>query len=302
MLVRLMPHRLETGPSSMRRVLAILLLVLVLAGATAAELAGTEVSVPLTIDGETVDLVATEYRPAGKGPFPAIVLSHGSPGTPKERVGYTAKYPVPSAVFVKWGFVVLSPLRRGYGKTGGTWEEGFGSCQDPSFVEAGLETANDIAAAVEYLREQPGIDPDRIVLVGQSAGGWGSLAAASRSDLPIRGVVNFAGGRGGKQRGIANNNCAPDRLVAAAGTLGKTTKVPTLWLYTENDQFFAPQLSRRMHTAYTTSGARADYHLLPAIGDDGHSLINLAKGVPLWEDKVAAFFRAIGVLPRGARE
>jgi dienelactone hydrolase len=44
-------------------------------------------------------------------------------------------------------------------------------------------------AAVAYLRSRPNVDPDRIVLVGQSAGGWGSLAAASRGDLPIRGVV-----------------------------------------------------------------------------------------------------------------
>lgn len=295
-----MTHPLATGPSSMRRVLAILLLV-VLPGATAAELAGTEVTVPLRTKGlfgdKTVNLAATEYSPAGSGPFPAIVVSHGSPGTPAERVGYTAKYAVASAVFVKWGFVVLNPLRRGYGRTGGAWVEDFGTCAAPFFVEAGLETANDIAAAVAYLRQRPGVDPDRIVLVGQSAGGWGSLAAASRGDLPIRGVVNFAGGRGGKQRSIANNNCAPDRLVAAAGTFGKTTQVPVLWLYTANDQFFAPELSQRMHAAYTASGGKATYHLLPAIGNDGHSLFSLKNGVPLWEDKVATFFREIGVLP-----
>ena len=55
----------------------------------------------------------------------------------------------------------------------------------------------------------------------------------------------------------------PDRLVAAAGTLGKTTRVPSLWIYTENDQFFSPQLSRRMYDAYTASGGRAAYALLP---------------------------------------
>jgi dienelactone hydrolase len=284
-----------------RAVLAVLL-VLISAAPGAAEIAGTEVTVPLTLKGvfgeKTVNLVATEYRPVGAGPFPAIVLSHGSPSPPADRVGYTGKFPVASEVFVKWGFVVLSPLRRGYGKTGGAWEEGFGTCNGPFYVEAGLETARDIRAAVMYLRERPGVDRDRIVLVGQSAGGWGSLAAASESDLPIRGVVNFAGGRGGRQGGIANNNCAPERLVAAAGTLGKRTKLPTLWLYTTNDQFFAPELSRRMYEAYTDGGGRATYHLLPAIGADGHGLISMKDGVPLWEDKVATFLREIGVLAR----
>jgi len=94
-----------------------------------------------------------------------------------------------------------------------------------------------------------------------------------------------------------NNNCGPDRLVAAAGTYGKTTTVPSLWLYTMNDQYFAPDLSGRMHEAYTQSGGRAAYHLLPAIGNDGHGLIGFPHGVPLWRDTVEAFFREIGVLP-----
>lgn len=264
-------------------------------------LAQTEVTVSLTSKGligqRTVMLAATEYTPPGPGPFPAIVLSHGAPGTPQERTGYTAKLSVASGVFVKWGFVVLNPVRRAYGKTGGSYEEDYGHCSSPFFAEAGLETAKDIAAAVAYLRSRPNVDPDRILLVGQSAGGWGSLAAASRGDLPIRGVVNFAGGRGGKQKGIPNNNCAPDRLVAAARTLGKTSKVPTLWLYTENDQYFAPELSGRMRAAYTEAGGLATYHLLPAIGTDGHQLMSMRDGVGLWAEKVEAFFRDVGVFP-----
>jgi dienelactone hydrolase len=276
------------------------LLLLVLLFAPSAALAQTDVTVPLTSRGlfgdRTIMLAATEYTPSGPGPFPAIVLSHGAPGTPPERVGYTAKFATASGVFVKWGFVVLNPVRRGYGKTGGAYEEDYGRCDNPFFVEAGLETAKDIAAAVAYLRRRPNVDPDRIVLVGQSAGGWGSLAAASRGDLPIRGVVNFAGGRAGKQKGVPNNNCAPDRLVAAAGTFGKTSRVPTLWLYTENDQFFAPELVVRMRSAYTEAGGQATYQALPAIGSDGHTLISMRDGVGLWAEKVEAFFRELGVL------
>lgn len=261
-----------------------------------------DVTIPMTVKGifgeKTLSLSALEYRPGGSGPFPAIVLSHGSSTKPNERLTYTGRYAVASAVFVKWGFVVLNPLRRGYGKTGGVFEEGNGRCDSPFYVEAGLETAKDIAAAVAYLRRQTFVDPGRIVLVGQSGGGWGSLALASRGDLSIRGIVNFAGGRGGKRNDLPNSNCEPDRLVAAAGTFGKTATVSSLWLYTENDQYFAPELSRRMHRAYTESGGRAAYHLLPAIGSDGHGLIGFKDGVPLWQDKVEAFFREIGALPQ----
>ena len=157
-----------------RDLLVALVACLLFAPHASAQPAGTDVTVPMTTKGlfgeKTVRLAATEYRPEGSGPFPAIVLSHGAPGTAGERVGFTGKFAVASAVFVKWGFVVLNPVRRGYGKTGGGYEEDFGRCESPFFVEAGLETAKDIAAAVAYLRQQPFVDGDRIVLVGTSAG------------------------------------------------------------------------------------------------------------------------------------
>jgi dienelactone hydrolase len=262
--------------------------------------AGAEVTVPLTVKGlfgpATIGLAAVHYRPPGDGPFPAVVLSHGSTVNARERGGYVARFPVASDVLVRWGLVVLSPVRRGYGRTGGTFAEDYGPCQAPHFVEAGQETARDIAAAVAWLARQPYVDRERIALVGQSGGGWGSLAAVARGDMPVRAVVNFAGGRGGKQHGMANNNCSPERLVEAAGVLGRTATAPSLWLYTENDHYFAPALSRRMHQAYVAGGGRAAYHLLPAIGRDGHLLIGLPSGVPLWKDLVEAFLRETGVL------
>ena len=273
-----------------------------LAGCATAGPAGTDVIIAPLGSGDrgaaAIPLAATRHVPPGAGPFPAIVLSHGSPGNPAARVGYTARFPVATETFTSWGFVVLSPLRRGYGKTGGTWAEGYGSCAAPSFARAGLETADDIAAAVAYLRRQPNIDRDRIVLVGQSAGGWGSLAAASRGDVPVRGVVNFAGGRGGRIGGIPHNNCDPDGLVQAAGVLGRTARVPTLWIYTENDHYFAPELSRRMHAAWVSSGGVATYQLLPAVGHDGHALIAMRDAVGLWAPAVRSFLREIGVPPR----
>ena len=262
----------------------------------------TPVTVPITVNGRsgptTLRLAATEYRPDAPGRLPAIVLSHGASGDARARGAYTGRFPVASAVFVEWGFVVLSPVRRGYGTSDGLFAEAYGSCDEPAYVEAGLETARDIEAAIAYLGRRPYVDRERIVLVGQSAGAWGSLAAASRGDLPIRGVVNFAGGRGGKRGNVPNDNCAPERLVEAAGALARTADAPSLWLYTQNDQFFGPDLSRRMHAAYVARGGHATYHLLPAIGADGHHLIGLKTGVALWRDKVEAFLRDIGVLSR----
>jgi dienelactone hydrolase len=253
-------------------------------------------TIPAKIGGKSVSMFATLYTPDGDGPFPAVVISHGSPAIGTDRPRTTGKFAAASAAFVKLGFVVLNPVRRGYGQTGGHWDEDYGRCDVPFFAEAGLESARDITAATEFLRAQPNVDRDRVVLVGVSAGGWGSLAAANRADL-VRGVVNFAGGRGGYQKNQPNNNCSPDRLVAAAGTLGKAAKVPTLWIYAENDLFFAPDLARRMYAAWTAAGGNATFHMFPAFGRDGHALFGAAAGVPLWREKVEAFLREIGVLP-----
>ena len=62
-----------------------------------------------------------------------------------------------------------------------------------------------------------------------------------------------------------------------------------LWIYAENDSYFGPELTKRMHNAFTAAGGNAEYHLLPAFGNDGHFLIDLADAVPLWAPVVSQF-------------
>jgi hypothetical protein len=62
---------------------------------------------------------------------------------------------------------------------------------------------------------------------------------ASRYPDLVESVVNFSGGRGGRSYGMANKNCAPERLVEVAGDFGRTTRVPTLWLYRSEPVFWS---------------------------------------------------------------
>jgi dienelactone hydrolase len=124
---------------------------------------------------------------------------------------------------------------------------------------------------------------------GNSAGGWGGLAYAGSAPAGLAGVVNFVGGRGGRDQNRANTNCAPDRLVEAAGVLGSASKVPTLWLYAENDTFFGPELSRRMAEAFAAAGGRAEYHLLPPVRGDGHALMSTEGDEASWAPVLAKF-------------
>lgn len=75
----------------------------------------------------------------------------------------------------------------------------------------------------------------------------------------------------------------------ATADFGHTARTPMLWIYIENDTFFGPALSQQMHEAYTRAGGKAEYHLLPPFGSDGHFLIDSAASIPLWAPLVSRF-------------
>ena len=196
--------------------------------------------------------------------------------------------------FVKRGFVVAVPMRRGYGATGGNWDETYGKCDSPDFRRAGLESAKDIGAAIHYMLRQGFVESRRALVIGQSAGGWGAVAMASLNPPEVAAFVNFAGGRGGYAGGKPNSNCRADKLIEAAGEFGKTARAPMIWIFTENDLFFSPAISRGMADAFTAAGGNAEYRLLGPFGKDGHSLFGSADGQGRWRDILGAFLAANG--------
>src|SRR5262249_55842014 len=172
--------------------------------------------------------------------------------------------------------------------------------ENPDYVRAGLRTADSIEAAITYMKAQPFIGHAGIVVAGQSAGGWGALALASRNPRGVRAVLNFAGGPRRRSDHRPNNNCSPDRLVAAAAAFGRSARIPTLWLYSENDSYFAPALSDAMYRAFRSAGGPAEYHLLPPFGAEGHRLIELEDAAARWRPMVEAFLAASGNAARAA--
>jgi dienelactone hydrolase len=221
------------------------------------------------------------------------VLNHGLPRDPTERrLGGRTRFAAQSRWFTERGFAVLVPMRRGYGDSEGPWTESEGACDEPDFLRAGAETARDIGAAVRFVSARADVDPRRVLLVGVSAGGFGALALASQGGEGVSGVVSFAGGRGSLAPG---RNCSPQRLVTALGVFGSTTRTPTLWLYAENDTYFAPWLARDMREAFVKRGGKADLVVLPAFGGDGHGLFASPQGIPIWAPHVESFLTRIGL-------
>jgi dienelactone hydrolase len=254
------------------------------------------VRIPLSVPGlfgtQQLHLEATVYRPDGDGPFPLAVLNHGSPRNAADRRnGTRARFPEQSAWFLARGFAVVIPMRRGYAGSEGEFAEGGGPCNRADWYRAGRESAKDIRAAVEFMQARPFIDRSRVLLVGQSAGGFGVLALAAEGLEGLTGVINFAGGRGSPQPG---KNCSPENVIYSMGQFGRTTKVPTLWIYTENDSYFPVWMIQEMHAAFRKAGGDAELVLLPPFGTDGHSLFR--RGVELWSPVVEEFLNRRGLV------
>jgi dienelactone hydrolase len=199
------------------------------------------------------------------------------------------QFPALTEWFVARGYAVLVPQRPGHGETGGRYLEDQGRCSNANFEKSGRATADSIAAAIDFMAGQGFIKPDGIVVVGNSAGGWGALALAGRNPPNVRAVINFSGGRGGRNLGKAGRNCSPGKLVAAAGAFGRAARIPSLWLYAENDSYFAPDLSTRIVDAYRAAGGTVEFHLLPAVAAEGHNLIQTSGPAASWAPYVETF-------------
>ena len=247
----------------------------------------------------TLPTIAYVVRPIGKGPFPLVVMNHGVSMNQRERgIFPLVEFRDAAMWFARRGYMVVAPSGTGYGAAAlddperGLYSLFFskvGRCDNPNFRDAGHAVALIDKWIIEYMTDQKLIVPDNIIVVGQSAGGWAAIALSSENLPGVRAIVAFAAGRGGRVGGKPNNNCAPDRLVAQVGEFGRTARTPMLWIYIENDTFFGPELSRRMHEAYTGAGGNAEYHLLPPFGSDGHFLVSSRDSLPLWTPLVGAF-------------
>jgi dienelactone hydrolase len=191
------------------------------------------------------------------------------------------EYRALAAWLVARGFAVLVPERAGHGATGGKYLEDQGGCDEADYSHSGHATADEIAAALNYLRGQSFIRPDGVVVLGHSAGGWGALALAG-ADMPgVSAIIAFAPGRGGHANDFPNQVCAPHTLISAAAEFGHGTRVPVTWLVAANDSYFAPELSRKLADAFRAGGARVDFHVLAASGSEGHWLPESEAGIKI---------------------
>ena len=252
--------------------------------------------------GEVERMEVTWFLPPGAGPFPVMLFSHGRDLSAANRASLAVG--VSHAQLVFWlarGVAVVSPVRPGYGASSGGDLEGTGVRVDDAgrclgqadFGRSTVAALHAVDATLRWLRGQPWAEPGQVMLVGQSVGGLVSVAAGAYSPPGVVGVVNFAGGAGGNSERTPGSSCAPEQLESLYADYGRSTTVPSLWVYALNDQFWGADVPRAWHAAFARGGSPTTFVQTPALADgDGHGLSRHAPA--LWAPAVDAFLARLG--------
>lgn len=153
--------------------------------ASALAWAGEEV---VTIPSGAITLHGALYKPAGKGPFPAVVYNHGSAAGMLSKEAFDALGPV----FAAHGWVFFGPYRRGQGlsaSAGPYIVDQINTARKRGGLAAGAATMvhlletdhlDDQLAALAWLRKQDFVRPGQIAVAGNSFGGIEVVLGAER--------------------------------------------------------------------------------------------------------------------------
>lgn len=263
--------------------------------------------IPVTVSdaagrSQAVAIAVTMYRPAGNGPFPVAIFSHGrSPGDKRAQQG-RQRFEVLSRWLVAKGFAVFVPTRAGYGDTFGDFDpEHGGRCSALQLAPMAAAASDQVLAVLQHARTLPWVDARRWVALGQSVGGLATVAVAARNPPGLVAAINLAGGTGGNPDTRPGDPCSPHQLERLFATQAAGARVPMLWLYWHNDRYWGADVPKRWLEAWQDGGGQAEFHLLPAVGTDGHNgpQIDMDTWVPLAEAYLArAGFGRSGIVPR----
>jgi len=251
------------------------------------------------------------WKPAGRGPFPAVIYNHGS--DPKPNIGATSRggYGNIGRFYSQHGFVCLIPLRRGH-----TFRQGqrtlctsdgvmFDSqraqqananqlTHDRQWMQMQMADNEDVVAAVSWIKTQTFVDPNRLVMSGISFGGIQTLLAASKG-LGVKGFVPFAPGAM-SWRGV------PGLHEVEAWAI-RRSPAPVFLIQASNDYNTGP--SQYLGPYVDAKGPPSRHKLYPAFHPEmgpkaGHGgFATSPEGIDIWSPDVLSFIDQV-IYRRGA--
>jgi dienelactone hydrolase len=230
-------------------------------------------------------LEATFLKPPGPGPFPLAIVNHGSDKSVRPSLAPRYYKTFAAYYYLSRGYAVILPMMRGFAESGGNVEHD--GCD---LARLGLNNGRDIQAVIDYMRRRPEIDASRIVVSGQSFGGWNTLAYGAIADPHVKGLIEFAGG-------VRASDCdRQDQSMAnAMETFGRRTKIPSIWFHGDNDKIFSPATWRANYARYQAAGGKAELVAYGNFGEDAHNFLGSRDALRIWTPKVDAFLARIGM-------
>jgi len=248
----------------------------------------------VVVHNGSVTLHALLWRPPGRGPFPAIMLNHGSGRSREEleRLGpYERNAEKLGPLFAHHGYVFMYLFRRGVGLSADQGASAVDLMNRES-AEHGQDARNalqlqllenrdmsDALSGLTFLRVLPCVDEHEIAVIGHSFGGALTLLMAER-EPKLRAVVIFSGAGYSFDRSPELRR----RLLTAIVHIA----APVFFIHAEND--YSLSSGKTLDARREHLGKPHRLKIYPPIGhtaDDGHDFLHL--GVSIWEPDVFAF-------------
>ena len=247
----------------------------------------------LTLPGDPsrpVTLEVTLFEPSGPGPFPLAVMNHGATNASGVNRGDRYRFTVSAYYFLSRGYAVALPMMRGFAQSGGDIVHA--GCDLAAVADA---NARDIAAVTAAIERRPEIDRSRVVVAGQSFGAWNTLGVGADPPPGVKALVLF-------NAALRVSDCSrqDEAMIEAAASLGARARLPSLWLYGDNDKVVPNATWGAMVSRYGSAGGKADLSNIGSWGTDSHEFLSDPQSLPRWAPRVDAFLARYGLPGRVA--
>lgn len=194
-----------------------------------------------SLDGVTVDLQGILLKPAGSGPFGAVVISHGAGGN-------VSAYSRSIAVEMRrWGLVAIAT---NYTHAGGVPIGSPGTANDPGASDANIRRGHTVR---EILRTLAYVDQSRVAAHGHSMGAFVTTALVAAYPGDFRVASHTAGG------------VRPDGAGLAAPTESQARAVRTPYQLHHGDQDVVVSITQdqRLAGILQANAVAHEFHVYP---------------------------------------
>src|SRR5262245_35934383 len=203
-----------------------------------------------SVDGVTFDLQGILLKPAGGGPFGAVIISHGAGGN-------ASALPRTLAIEMRrWGLVGIAT---NYTHSAGVPIGAPGTANDPGASEANIQRAH---AVREILRTLSYVDQNRVAAHGHSMGAFVTTALVATYPNDFRVASHTAGGI--RLQGIIAGP-APSESQA------RLIRTPYQLHHGDQDEVVPIAQDQRLDAVLQSNGTSHQFHTYPGFDHAGVS-------------------------------